>query len=83
MNQQRDWRRVLRDRRALRRAMCGRKKPMGQGAARRAAAGARADGVRVSAYLCIFCHQWHIGRPPNMRSVQRIARVIREMGQEE
>lgn len=58
------------------------------GAARRAAAAARARrGIRISAYRCPFAGgtrataHWHIGRVPSVASIERIAVAIRHRAQ--
>lgn len=56
------------------------------GKVRRTADNARASAAhmrvrdgdrRVSAYRCPWCGSWHVGHQPDMRTVERMARVIR------
>ena len=62
----------------LRERGCDGKVPMSEWAAHRVAEKAHADGdTRLGAYRCVFCHRWHVGHQPDMRTVELLARVIR------
>lgn len=61
----------------LRRRMCGGKRALGIGEARRAACRMRRQGHPVSQYPCCWCHCWHVGHPPGMHTVRMLARYLR------
>lgn len=58
---------------------CRRKKQLGERAARAAAAdkNKRGRAPRSYAYPCPFCHHWHLGRVPNMRTLRKVASALR------
>ena len=65
------------DVRRLRQRVCGDKPSYGPKGARAMAEHLREMGVWVSPYRCVFCHDWHVGRTPSMKTVEALARAIR------
>ena len=63
--------------RRLRQRVCGDKPSYGPKGARATAEHLRGLGLWVSPYRCGFCHRWHVGPPPSMRTIEALARVIR------
>lgn len=63
--------------RRLRQRVCGDKPSYGPKGARAMAEHLRGAGIWVSPYRCVFCHWWHVGHPPSMRTVEGLARAIR------
>lgn len=57
----------------LRYSVCDRKKKLGRTAARRLARTARGDGAQLAPYRCPFCHEWHVGHPPTMATLEHLA----------
>lgn len=37
----------------------------------------RGLGIWVAPYRCVFCHYWHVGHTPSMKTVEALARAIR------
>lgn len=65
---------------------CRRKEPLHRNDAMALADKLRSRGVDVTAYRCCFSEggrHWHVGRPPSLRGLERIAAAMRNKHNEE